>query len=242
MANRIQRAQTYVTLFADHKGHAACLVFRGRASSPLPPLYGFAIYFTHPDASPENVDPEALFNATKRPSGALEIRLDLFFLPNATVEECTAHYNGEKVQRGDYRAQVTAVESDATPPPTADESSTPRLPGFVPSYIDYFKTYHGVLFLCTERDWRLGKREMCRVLFDPCSDEEWANWREELDPEVQPATHLKWFPLDEDSSATSPPFRGSVSQEMHFISNLQRNNVTSEPYHEALEKGWTRWP
>ncbi|RDW87072.1 uncharacterized protein DSM5745_03714 [Aspergillus mulundensis] len=203
MANRIQRMQIHVLPFTDHQGHAAGLVFRGRASCPLPPLYALAIYFTHPDASSDNVDPAALFTAINQPSGTHEIRLELYFLPHATVSDCIAHYHSEKAQRGDYKAQITAVQNNAPPFPTlaTDETKTSgtRLPGLVPSYIDDFKTYHGVLYLCTERDWRLNERVMCQVLFDPCSDGEWAAWREESDPEVQPATQLQSSPLGQDS-------------------------------------------
>ncbi|KAL6232552.1 hypothetical protein BDW75DRAFT_242831 [Aspergillus navahoensis] len=219
---------------------------RGRASCPLPPLYAFAIYFTHTDDSPDNVDPAALFSAINRPSGTLEIRLELFFLPNATVEDRISHYRGEKAKRGDYSAQIAAIENEndhpSSPSPAGDETSGLRLPGFVPSYIDYFKTYHGVLYLCIERGWRVGKREMCQVLFDPCSDEEWADWREESDPEIQPATQLQWSPLDQDLPVPDPPVKGPVAQEMHLISNLQRHNLTTEPWYEAVERGWTRWP
>ncbi|KAL4986482.1 hypothetical protein BDW68DRAFT_163066 [Aspergillus falconensis] len=251
MANRIQRIQrmqNHVLPFTDHQGHAARLVFCSRASCPLPPLYAFAIYFTHTDASPDSVDPAALFSAINRPSGTLEIRLELFFLPNATVEDCIAHYRGERAKRGDYRAQIAALENEnqtdhpSTPAPAGDESSGRGLPGLVPSYIDYFKTYHGVLYLCTARDWSLDKREMCQVLFDPCREEEWADWREESDPEVQPAFQLRWSPLDQDSPVPDPPVRGSVAQEMHLISNRQRHNITTEPWDEAVERGWTRWP
>ncbi|KAL4976279.1 hypothetical protein BDW66DRAFT_135574 [Aspergillus desertorum] len=76
MANRIQRMRIQALSFTNHQGHAARLVFRGRASCPLLPLYAFAIYFTHTDASPDNVDLAALFSAINRPSGTLEIRLD----------------------------------------------------------------------------------------------------------------------------------------------------------------------
>ncbi|KAL4746389.1 hypothetical protein BDW72DRAFT_185037 [Aspergillus terricola var. indicus] len=246
MANRIQRMRIHVLSFIDHQGRAARLVFRGRASCPLPPLYAFAIYFTHTDASPDNVDPAALFSAINRPSGTLEIRLELFFLPKATVEDCIAHYHGEKAKRGDYSAQIVTIENEndhpSSPSPAADEISGSGLPGFVPSYVDYFKTYHGVLYLCNERDWSLDKREICQVLFDPCSDDEWADWREESDPEVQPATQLQWSPLDQDSPVPDPPVKGSVAQEMHLISNLQRHNITTEPWYEAVERGWTKWP
>lgn len=245
MANRIQRMQIHVLPFTDHQGQAARLVFRGRASCPLPPLYVFAIYFTHTDASPDNLDPAALFSAINRPSGTLEIRLELVFLPGATVEDCIAHYRGKKAQRGDYSAQIAAIENKSdrpsTPARAGSETSGLGLPGLVPSYIDYLKTYHGVLYLCTARDWCSDKREMCQVLFDPCSEEKWADWREESDPEVQPAFQLRWLPLDQDSAVLDSPIRGSVAQEMHLISNLQRHNITTEPWEEAVERGWTRW-
>ncbi|KAL4990468.1 P-loop containing nucleoside triphosphate hydrolase protein [Aspergillus falconensis] len=127
--------------------------------------------------------------------------------------------------RGDYSTQIAAVEKEndqpSSPSSAADEvTSGLRLLGFVPTYSDYFRTYHGVLYLGTERDWRTSKREMCQMLFDPCSDEEWADWREDSDLEVQPATQLQWSPLDQGPPVPNPPVVGSVAQEMHLISNL----------------------
>ncbi|KAI0873966.1 hypothetical protein GGS24DRAFT_461359 [Hypoxylon argillaceum] len=78
----IRRSKVHVLHFSDHAGKPACMVFRGRETCTLPPLYAIAIYFTHPEADPSAVDPEALFETiirrTPLESGCF-LRLELFF-------------------------------------------------------------------------------------------------------------------------------------------------------------------
>ncbi|RDW90560.1 uncharacterized protein DSM5745_02335 [Aspergillus mulundensis] len=241
------RTQTHTLPFPDHAGNPALLVFRNLVSCPLPPLYAFAIYFTHGDASPDNVDVAGFFSAIDSMHEPLDIRLELFFLRNASVEECVEHYRAEKDSRGDYRVQIAALEireSSIPSRPLGEEAGadTSRVgpPGFVPSYIDYHRTYHGMLYVCPEKDWNTGRQEICHVLFDPFSAEEWAEWRSQSEPEVQPPMHLRWLPIASAPDSSSNPLV-DVAQEMHLVSNLQRMNVTTEPWQQAMERGWTRW-
>jgi hypothetical protein len=101
-AGRMQRIKTYVIHLTDHTGRSALIVFDGRVCCPLPPLFIFAIYFTHPSVTPDTVRPVQLPSAIKRetPLGNLcSIRLELSFFPSAsdvddstTDELCIAHY------------------------------------------------------------------------------------------------------------------------------------------------------
>jgi hypothetical protein len=58
--------ETHVLLFTDHTGEEALMVFEGRETCPLPPLYSFAMYLTHKDVNAENVQPVELLDAIRR--------------------------------------------------------------------------------------------------------------------------------------------------------------------------------
>ena len=77
---RVRRFKTHVVQFIDHIGREALIIFEGREVCPLPPLYGFAFYFTHPDATPDTVDPVELLEVIRRDTPLKDncsIRLDI---------------------------------------------------------------------------------------------------------------------------------------------------------------------
>jgi hypothetical protein len=91
--------------FLDHTGNAAISAYHGHSPTPgapiLPPLWSFHYYITFgatPSTSP--ILPSALIKATKSP--LLEpypFRLDIYFLPGASTEDCMAHYRAERASR-----------------------------------------------------------------------------------------------------------------------------------------------
>ncbi|KAL4745510.1 hypothetical protein BDW72DRAFT_208147 [Aspergillus terricola var. indicus] len=116
--------KTHVLPFQDHCGSPSFMVFESEEHNLLPPLI-----------AAEGFDDD-------------HWRLDVYFLPNATNEDCIAHYQAEK-----------AVH---LPPPT-----TPRLPGMIEIYDD---DYHGVLFVHPDRSWRDGAQRMCHICYGPGFD------------------------------------------------------------------------
>ena len=118
---RIHCVKTHVIPFTDHSGREALMVFDGWVSCPLPPLFSFAIYFTHPEVTPETVKPVEVLKAIKRKTpfdSSCSIRLELYFLPAPDVDssndDCIAHYRREKAARGDYTRQIQDLENSAT--------------------------------------------------------------------------------------------------------------------------------
>ncbi|KAI9369685.1 hypothetical protein BJX61DRAFT_133469 [Aspergillus egyptiacus] len=120
---RPYRTVIHTLPYTDHQGHPACMVFQNRPLCPLPPLYTFAVYFTHPTASPETVDAAGLFHAVHHGPQTYAFRLDLFFLHEASVEDCVTHYRAEKAKRGDYHVQVAAVD-ELLKAPVSDNRTT----------------------------------------------------------------------------------------------------------------------
>jgi hypothetical protein len=106
-------SRTHVIPFEDHAGQPALTV--SESTSPLPFLYSFSFYLTHPDASPDTSHATELYKTLTRgplyDSNDVEYRLDLYFLPNASQDDCIAHYRAEKDARGTYQAQVDMVAS-----------------------------------------------------------------------------------------------------------------------------------
>ncbi|KAI1154903.1 hypothetical protein F4825DRAFT_132622 [Nemania diffusa] len=245
----IRRSKVHVLHFSDHAGKPACMVFRGRETCTLPPLYAIAIYFTHPEADPSAVDPEALFETiirhTPLESGCF-LRLELFFTPPpdaaAEVDACVAHYRREKSSRGDYTRQIHAnQEAQSREEEEKDGAEVARdaqsLPGLVPSYIDdpNVDWYHGFLYVCPHKDWRSGDQPFRRVLFDPIEQERYADLTRDCgQAEVLAPTLVRWEALRSDSGS-------GVGSRIFEMSNLKMSNDTTEPWQEAVERGWISW-
>ncbi|KAH6629706.1 hypothetical protein C7974DRAFT_359651 [Boeremia exigua] len=237
-AGRIQRAKTHVIPFTDRAGRQALIVFYGRESCPLPPLFGFAMYFTHPDATPDTVKPVELMEAIKRKTpleNGCSIRLELYF-DAVTDDDCIAHYLREKAARGDYRRQIQNLEtSDDT---EGQQGGVGRLPGLVPSYIDVpdVEYHHGVLFNYPGADWRTDKLPARRIFFDPISEEEYARTGES---DVLPPVYVSSMPVQ--ASDTAEDGVSFVGMAMFELSNARTKNETTGPWQDAIERGWTSW-
>ncbi|KAI1380749.1 hypothetical protein F4677DRAFT_196778 [Hypoxylon crocopeplum] len=246
LMGRIRRLKTHVLPFTDHTGKEACMVFEGRETCLLPPLYSIAIYFTHPDASPDNVDPQGLLTAIRRStplSGHCSIRLDLYFIPSdaaANIDHCIAHYQAEKSSRGDYTRQIQAIENSSGERSDAELAET--LPGLVPSFIDdpTIEHYHGLLYICQEKDWRSGTRTLCRVCFDPISQDQYAaSIQGSSEPEVLAPIYTAWDAIERDDANIQGP--DLVGMRIFETSYMKTENETNEPWQEAIERGWTSW-
>lgn len=178
--------------FQDHRDNTAYMAFYSYRNFPFPRLFVFAIYFTHPDVSPDNVDPEGLLQA---PKYLTSFRLELFLLPGATDEDCMAYYRGEKAARGDLDEQIAALmESD--PYQNFDESYG-RLPGWVSTYTRGSSIYHSVLFMCTKGNWN-DQQMMHMVKFDPISEEEYEDHRDPGEPTRTPEKRVSELLINEE--------------------------------------------
>jgi hypothetical protein len=93
------------TTFTDHTGKSATSAWYGDSSQPgapiLPPIWSFHYYVTFgATAETASTLPQDLVKATKRPlSEVPPFRLDIYFLPGASTENCTQHYRHEKASR-----------------------------------------------------------------------------------------------------------------------------------------------
>lgn len=240
--------RSYVNPFRDHAGKPALTVFE--SESPLPFLYSFSIYFTHPDTSPDNCHAAELYRtitqASRYDTNDVEFRLDLYFIPGASQEDCMKHYRTEKSARGSFWTQVDAVGRDERP----DDDNT-KMPGLVPSYVHNKSRYryHSLIYICDEANWRDGDQTMERVEFDPLSREDYEKFSKDpgdhREPDVLPDTQVKVEALSESSPGYGrklpvPQFYvGSMSYSMWQRVPIQRYG--QDEWQEARDRGWTAW-
>ena len=244
-------SRTHVIPFKDHAGQPALAVFEG--TSPLPFLYSFSFYFTHPGVSPDISHAAELYKTLTRgplyDSNDVEYRLDLYFLPNASQDDCIAHYRAEKDARGTYHAQVDAVARGDAQPPAGDGGS--RLPGLVASYAHdkaRFR-YHGLLHICDAADWRRGDQLLTRVEFDPLARGDYERYCKDpgdpREPDVLPEMQVRPEALTEAS-----PGHGRELPRPHFSVRALGNTLWErvpkqrhgqEAWLEARDRGWTTW-
>ncbi|KAL2810802.1 hypothetical protein BJX63DRAFT_400946 [Aspergillus granulosus] len=153
--------------FTDHRGKAAYMVFQNDIASQLPPLYPFVIYFTYPTATatPEDADLAGLYKAIRDPMQGSQshFRLDAYFLPGASNDDCKAHYVAARSTRPDYKSLLQEFVAKArnnhfSPPPK-------RLPGMVypDPNVEGFQTS---FLICPERNWRDGAQRISMAMFD----------------------------------------------------------------------------
>ncbi|USP80362.1 uncharacterized protein yc1106_07636 [Curvularia clavata] len=247
---RIHRRKTHILPFTDHTGKEALIVFEGRETCPLPPLYSFAIYFTHKEANAENIQPDSLLDAiirgTPMQSYPCTFRLEIYFLPapseeGASDEVCITHYRNEKRGRGDYMRQIEAIYASSSRG-TDRDTGTQGLPGFVPSYIDspMSEYYHAILYNYRGANWLTNQQPVRRVYFDPIPQEEYAPIAEETgEPEFLPPVCVTLYAMQE--SETEGPCASFVGFNMYEKSNGKTKNETNEPWQEAVERGWSTW-
>ncbi|KAL2828217.1 hypothetical protein BDW59DRAFT_51677 [Aspergillus cavernicola] len=138
--------------FTDHTNKPAYMVFANSDTIPLPPLFSFSIYFTHPAATPENINMlKTLYQEINPP--AYDLRYDMYFLPGASPEACIAHFNSEKTVRGSYKDQIRTFETRPRDELTPGIGSPGQLPGMVKKY-HQIGSYRGILFICPDEKWQ----------------------------------------------------------------------------------------
>ncbi|GAB7323579.1 hypothetical protein MBLNU13_g07076t2 [Cladosporium sp. NU13] len=93
------------TSFTDHTGKSAISAYYGDSPQPgapiLPPIWSFHYYVTYGvTAETAYTLPQGLVKATKKPlSEVPPFRLDIYFLPGGSIDNCTQHYRNEKASR-----------------------------------------------------------------------------------------------------------------------------------------------
>ncbi|KAL8366433.1 hypothetical protein RB595_004964 [Gaeumannomyces hyphopodioides] len=256
----------HVIPFRDHAGNPAFSTFYGEQDCPLPYLYSYCIYFTHPDVRPDAPDSaEAarglyktiiLENAPFDPDDR-KFRLDMYFLPNGTWDDCMRHYRAERDARGVYTAQAEAAESGAAQP-TAE---TARMPGLVPSYarpMDRYD-YHYLAYICNAPDWRGGEDEtMTRLEFEPLSRDDYERYNKDPDdphePDMLPETASVVEAIAENSPGFGKPTpaicrqaraAGTFTKVWYMGDSMccraPRQHMGEDGWGAAWDKGWTHW-
>uniref|UniRef100_L7JN94 Uncharacterized protein n=1 Tax=Pyricularia oryzae (strain P131) TaxID=1143193 RepID=L7JN94_PYRO1 len=265
--SRIRRSKTHVVPFQDHAGQPALSTFNADESCPLPYLYSYCIYFTHPNVRPDVphsadavrrlYETIVIENAPFNPCDCL-FRLDMYFLPNGNRDECMRHYRAERDARGSYMVQVEAVESSAAQP-TAE---TARMPGLVPSYArqDMSRhSYHALIYVCDAPDWRGGEDEtITRLEFEPLSQGDYERFNkdpeDQHEPDMLPETAAVLETIGKNSPGFGKPTPAMPRQsrldgrftEMwymadHMFDRAPRQRMGEDAWQEARERGWTSW-
>ncbi|KAJ5468792.1 hypothetical protein N7475_006544 [Penicillium sp. IBT 31633x] len=226
------RVEIYTIPFTDHRGATAHMVFWNLESFPLPPLFSFAIYFTHPDVTPEHTDVVGFFKEIHacNPDG-FDVRFDNYHLPSATYEDCIQHYQEEKASRGSYMGQVQMLKQ-------ADRDEIhplPEQPAKIPGMVRKYHRTGQVLFICSDKDWREGRHALTVLKFGRSSH----STNTDSTPEF---TIEEDRPMTQQSPAydlTSPSAR-PVEDEMFFLAHRDRDLYLT-PWQKATSRGWKGW-
>ncbi|KAL2855432.1 hypothetical protein BJY01DRAFT_204129 [Aspergillus pseudoustus] len=230
--------------FEDHTGQTAYMVFRNAASIPLPPLFAFAVYFTHPRATPKSANMQSLCEAITPPLPSFRhIRFDMYFLPDATTEDCVAHYTVEKKVRGSSKDQIRVFK---TLPPERDDplpAGQMKIPGMVKKYLNLDHDHRSLLFLSPTESWQDGTGMLC-VTFEqkqrgPASSANANNASANSSPPI----HATLCPLNQEDPSydfTSREGPHPISDAVYDAAHVDREMYMG-PWVEAGRKGWTAW-
>ncbi|RMJ21576.1 hypothetical protein PHISP_07556 [Aspergillus sp. HF37] len=220
--------------FTDHTGRAAYMAFESRVAIPLPPLFSFALYFTHADASPGHTDMVGILGQITGAYSDFSIRLDIYFLPNASESACIDHYHGEESARGSYKAQLKMFRACPRDEVHPLPGKTAQLPGMVDSY-QGFRAYRSVLFIhSTPEDWRQGPRTLRYVEFDKHSRADYDH--------LPPVTSKDVF-MNRSNPAYNSADPHTLSRADGIMFDMARwdYDVYMEPWQMAVSRGWTGW-
>ena len=227
ISGKARTIKVHTIPFIDHRGQTAYMVFSNLEHFPLPPLYSFAIYFTHPAATP---DLEGFYEqlAWEECGGGSDfaVRFDIYFLPSATYKDCISHYSNEKATRGSYLDQVRMFKQcnrDEVHPLT--EASQ-----VVPGMVDQYYMANQVLYICSEKDWREGNQTFCELSF-----------KELADADTTPA----FIATDRPITTHSPAYyfensKYPVAGKMYDMAHRDREFFLG-PWQKATYRGWTGW-
>ena len=220
--------------FQAHDGSPAIMVFDFHVSvdpfepplPALPDLYSFALYVTGPGASPTTFNSAEVYRVAIQ--GAFTyvepVRLDVYFLPGASVDVCMVHYAAEKVHRGTYARRVQAVER-GDPPANAG-----GLPGLVPSYLNLPSWWHHDVLLVSGKDWKA--EGMLFVQFNRAEREECHPYEDELDD--HPRIMVRRYPVGQDNGYSA----GTIERCVDEIKSVEEVRGLIAV---AAELGYTNW-
>ncbi|KAL8387850.1 hypothetical protein RB595_009629 [Gaeumannomyces hyphopodioides] len=263
----IRRVRTHVIPFRDHAGNAALSAFRGDERCPLPYLYSYSIYLTHPAVRPDGPgeaeaagrlhDAIVIESAPFNPNDC-RLRLAMYFLPGGAPDDCARHYRAERDARGGYAAQVEAIERAAAQP-------TGGMPSMVPSYArqDMGRhDYHAPLCVCEAPEWPSGggggDETVMRLEFEPLSRDDYERFNKDPDdphePDVLPETAAVLEVIGKSSPGFGKPtpamprqprFVGRLTEMWymadHMFDGAPRQNMGGNAWRKAKERGWTSW-
>ena len=218
---RVRHSEIHQVPFLDHSGSPALSISQGWLGKPLLRLFRFAVYIT--DVTRDSFNRVELFQ-TLRGHELSSYRLDIFFVSNATADDCKEHCLAEKVARGTYEVQVDAVERGEKP------ANVGCMPGMVKSYLRTPTYYHHDVLFVGGKDWRADG--MLFVEFTPAKvPEEWKACEEDLESFTAeaasrlPMLHERW---------------GCIKA---HVDDLSRSRVPELDmvYEDALEMGYLSW-
>ena len=221
--------------FWVHNGDTAYMVFQNFGHSSLPPLFSFAIYFTHAQVLREMVDHRALYHALCDSYRNYDVRFDLYFVPGIGEEGCIAHYREEGRFRGDYKQKLQAYKESSR------YDVSPRV-GSLPSMVhDYSDTgfYRGLLFICTEPEWNGNQETLWSVQFDPVRQA--GDGTESSDEENIPLHCIQRHPIN-DRSLWYEGYDGEcpIDRWISDIASWHREELRG-PWLKATRRGWQSW-
>ncbi|KNG89601.1 hypothetical protein ANOM_003193 [Aspergillus nomiae NRRL 13137] len=221
--------------FWVHNGGTAYMVFQNFGHSSLPPLFSFAIYFTHAHVSREKVDHRALYHALCDSYNNYDVRFDLYFVPGLGEEGCIAHYRQELRFRGDYKKQLKAYKEssryDVSP-------GVGALPTMVHDYSDT-SFYRGLLFICNEPEWNGDQKTLRSVQFDPVRQaEDGTGSSDEGNARLH---YIQRHPIN-DSSRWYEGYDGEcpIDRWISDIACWHREELRG-PWLKATRRGWQSW-
>ncbi|KAL3460233.1 hypothetical protein BJX64DRAFT_300702 [Aspergillus heterothallicus] len=253
--------------FTNHTGNEAFMVFKngiGAESSKLPPLFPLAVYFTHPNAipSPDATDLGGLLRAIReaRINSDFHFRLDVYFLPGASEDDCKTHYLAERASRADYetlirdfsarifqlksqRGSRSAVLHDDSS--HAQTSTTTRLPGMAHSHPG-LEPYRGLLLVCPEANWHNNAQRITCVRFDKHAVEHTTNDNE---GEAQndeyrnaPESTSRSFRIAYNSPKSGDDDEETIGDWLgQSTKDIQSAHSFGDIHSRAAGMGWTSW-
>jgi hypothetical protein len=254
----------HTVAFTDHTGNEAFMVFRNginAESSKLPPLFPLVVYFTHPSAlpSPDATDLGGLLRAIReaRIDSDFHFRLDVYFLPGASQDDCKTHYLAERASRADYEtlirefnARIFQLKSQGgSRSAVLDDSShaqtTTHLPGMAHSHPG-LEPYRGLLLLCPEANWRDGAQRISCLMFDKHAVEDTTN---DSDGEAQndeyrnaPESATLSFRIAYDSPKSGDDDEETIGDWLgRSTKHIQSAHRFGDIHSRAAGMGWTSW-
>ncbi|KAL2869007.1 uncharacterized protein BJX67DRAFT_348478 [Aspergillus lucknowensis] len=245
--------------FTDHMGNEAFMVFKNGIDtefSTLPPLFPFAVYFSHPGAipSPDESDLVGLFIDIREGglSSDFHFRLDVYFLPGASEVDCKTHYLAERASRADYETIIREFEDrtlqlsgQGVSCDSSHAQTTTRLPGMARSHPG-LEPYRGLLLLCAQPVWRDGAERISCVLFDKLAVEDTTN---EGEGDVHndayhnaPESTTRSFRIAYDSPKSGDDDEETIGRWLrHSTKDIQSAHEYEDLHSMAAGMGWTSW-